>query len=113
MSARERRCDTRSLQILRLLDSFIKTDYRDPEVLIYQIKWSWFLHPCSRMHFIPNNIQPEMRFGLLQIQSELIKQKLAGPNRAEYQPVHAASGNCGHKIEGMISVSGRAPESER
>lgn len=31
-----------SLQILRLLDSFIKTDYPDPEVLIFQIKWSCF-----------------------------------------------------------------------
>lgn len=40
-----------------------------------------FLHPSSRMHFISNNIQAEMRFGLPQTQSELlqlIKQKLAG-----------------------------------
>lgn len=63
------------------------------------------------MHFISNNIQPEMRFGFSQIQSELlqlIKQKLA-----EYKPVPTTTGNCGHKIEGEISVSGLALESER
>lgn len=67
------------------------------------------------MHFISNNIQPEMRFGLPQTQSELlqlIKQRL-NREAADYKPVHAATGNCGHKMEGKISVSGLAPESER
>lgn len=33
---------TLCLKILRLLGSFIKTDYNDPEVLIFRIKWSCF-----------------------------------------------------------------------
>lgn len=43
---------TQSLQILGLLDSFIKTDYRDPEVLIFQIKCSCFYtHPRGSTSF--------------------------------------------------------------
>lgn len=45
-------CDTLSWKNLGLLDSFIKTDYRDPEVLIFQIKWSCFYtHPQGYTSF--------------------------------------------------------------
>lgn len=42
-----------SLQILQLLDIFIKTDYLDPEVLILRIKWSCFYtHPQGCTSFL-------------------------------------------------------------
>lgn len=53
-----------------------------------------------------------MRFDLSQTQCDSLQLIKTESDRldkaaAEYKPVHTAAGNCGHKMEGEISVSHR------
>lgn len=81
---------THSLQILGLLDSFIKTDYRDPEVLIFKIKWSWFYsHPQGCTSFpTTSNLRWDLAFLKynLNCSNWLNRNWQAEQSRAEYKP---------------------------